>query len=194
MHIFWITSRAAGVTALLLAGLSVAAGLLLSSPRFRDRGLRPVHEALALATLAAIGAHAGALLLDPWLKPGLPGILIPFQIAYRPVAVAAGIVAAYGLAFLGLTYYLRSRIGPAAWRKMHRFTALFWALGVLHGLTAGSDAGAAWFLAAVGAVTVPAAFLLVGRLHERSSGGADPGGPAGAAVPGALRPLRRAGS
>src|SRR5205085_6605959 len=129
----------------------------------------------------AIGVHGLAILADPWLQPGLPGVLIPLQAGYRPLAVAAGIVAAYGLGALGLSYYLRSRLGPARWRKLHRWTALFWVLAVIHGFTAGSDAGAPWFIGAVALVTAPAAALLVLRLLSRRPPGppacVDPPGP-----------------
>jgi sulfoxide reductase heme-binding subunit YedZ len=65
---------------------------------------------------------------------------------------------------LGLSYYLRGRIGAARWRRLHRFTALAWVLGVVHSLGEGSDAGAAWFLLLTFAVVAPAAGLLVARL------------------------------
>ena len=42
---------------------------------------------------------------------------------------------------LGLSYYVRGRIGPARWRKLHRFTALAWVLGVVHALGAGHRRG-----------------------------------------------------
>ena len=65
---------------------------------------------------------------------------------------------------LGLSYYVRGRIGPQRWRKLHRFTALAWVLGIVHALGAGTDAGAAWFLLAAAMVVLPAAALLVRRL------------------------------
>jgi sulfoxide reductase heme-binding subunit YedZ len=172
VHLFWITSRAAGISALLLASASVSVGLTMSL-RKRGRGpdLRTVHEALSLATIAAIGLHGVALLADPWLRPGIAGVLLPFQIGYRPVAVAAGILAAYGLVALGLGYYARGRIGPARWKRLHRWTALFWLLAVAHGFTAGSDATAPWFFLSVGLVAAPGAVLLARRLG---------GGPRGA--------------
>jgi methionine sulfoxide reductase heme-binding subunit len=169
-HIMWITSRAAGVTAVMLASLSVSLGLSMGS-KVKRRGpdLRVVHEALALATIAAITLHVLALLADPWLKPSLSAVLLPGQIAYRPVAVAAGIVAAYGLVALGLGYYLRKRIGPARWRKAHRWTAAFWALAVVHGFTAGTDAGQPWFIASIAVVVAPALLLLASRTSERAA-------------------------
>jgi sulfoxide reductase heme-binding subunit YedZ len=65
---------------------------------------------------------------------------------------------------LGLSFYARARIGQQRWRKLHRFTALAWVLGLAHSLGEGTDAGQAWFLVATGVVALPAAALLVGRL------------------------------
>ena len=144
-HLFWITSRAAGGAALLLASASVAVGLMMSSRR-RDsnkRDLRAIHEALSLTTLAMVGLHGISLLGDAFLNPGLAGIAIPFAGAYRPVWTGIGIIAGYGLAVLGLTYYLRNRIGAARWRRLHRLTAVFWLLAVGHTIGAGSDVAAA---------------------------------------------------
>jgi methionine sulfoxide reductase heme-binding subunit len=168
-HLFWITVRAAGITAVMLASLSVAVGLLMSMRGKKGPDMRVTHEALALATLAAIGVHAFSLLADPWLKPGIAGVLAPFQISYRPAAVAAGILAAYGLVALGLSYYMRGRLGPARWRRLHRWTALFWVLAVVHGFTAGSDAGQPWSVVSVGLVVAPALVLLLARMARRPS-------------------------
>ena len=173
VHLMWITARAAGISALALASLSVAVGLSMGFRRRRGPDLRTVHEALSLATIAAIGLHGVALFLDPWLKPGASGVLVPFDITFKPVAIAAGIVAAYGFVVLGLSYYARGRIGPKRWRRLHRWTALFWVLAVGHGLTAGTDSGEPWFLVSMGALIVPAVALLLAKLaggqRERSS-------------------------
>lgn len=165
VHLMWVTSRAAGITALVLASLSVAIGLAMSLRKgSRGPDLRTVHEALALATMAAIGLHGLTLLADPWLRPGVAGLLVPFQIGYRPVAVAAGILAGYGMVALGLAYYARGRIGPARWRRLHRWTALFWVLAIVHGFTAGSDATQPWFIFSIAAVAAPGAILLARRM------------------------------
>ena len=184
-HVMWITSRAAGMTAVILASLSVCLGLLMSA-KVKRRGpdLRVVHECLSLATLAAIALHGLTTLADPWLKPGVSGVLLPFQISYRPLPVALGILAAYGLASLGLGYYARNRIGPARWRKAHRWTAAFWALAIVHGFTAGTDAGKPWFIASIALVTAPALVLLLARISERAAAQRE-SGPRGRAVPSA---------
>lgn len=168
-HLFWITSRAAGGAALILASAAVGVGLMVSARRKTDykRDLRAIHEALSLTALAMVALHGLALLGDSYLNPGVTGIAIPFVGFYRPLWTGLGIVAGYGLAALGLTYYLRDRIGAARWRKLHRFTAIFWALAIVHTIGAGSDAAQLWFLLASGIVVVPAALLLVLRWLDR---------------------------
>jgi methionine sulfoxide reductase heme-binding subunit len=164
-HLFWITSRAAGGAALLLASASVAVGLMMSSkrPSANKRDLRAVHEAMSLTTLAMVALHGLSLLGDSYLNPGVAGIAIPFVGFYRPLWTGLGIVAGYGLAVLGLTYYLRDRIGAARWRRLHRLTAVFWLAAIAHTIGAGSDAAQWWFLGVSGALVLPAAALLLLR-------------------------------
>ncbi len=174
-HLFWITSRAAGGAALLLASASVGLGLMMASKRKTEnkRDFRAVHEALSLTTLAMVALHGLSLLGDAWLNPGLGGIAIPFVNAYRPFWTGLGIVAGYGLAGLGISYYFRNRIGAARWRRAHRLTAIFWLLAIVHTIGAGSDAAQIWFLLISGAFVVPAALLLalrwLGRINEGQS-------------------------
>jgi methionine sulfoxide reductase heme-binding subunit len=168
-HLFWITSRAAGGAALLLASAAVAVGLMMGSKRqaSNKRDLRAIHEALSLTTLAMVVLHGVSLLGDSYLNPGVAGISIPFVGFYRPLWTGLGIIAGYGLAALGLSYYARDRIGAARWRKVHRLTAVFWVLAVVHTIGAGSDAAQLWFLLISGVMVVPAALLLVLRWLDR---------------------------
>jgi sulfoxide reductase heme-binding subunit YedZ len=177
-HLFWITSRAAGGAALLLASGAVGVGLMLSArrPSATKRDLRPIHEALSLSTLAMVALHGLSLLGDSFLNPGIAGIAVPFVSAYRPIWTGIGIVAGYGLAALGLTYYVRDRIGGARWRRLHRLSAVFWLAAIVHTIGAGSDASEVWFLGLSGLLVLPAAGLLalrwLGRLWDRR--GQDP--------------------
>ena len=157
-HLFWITSRAAGGAALLLCQCQrrTRADDERQAQVSNKRDLRAIHEALSLTTLAMVALHGVSLLGDPFLNPGLTGIAIPFAGAYRPIWTGLGIVAGYGLAALGLTYYLRDRIGAARWRRLHRLTAVFWVLAIGHTIGAGSDAAQPWFLALSGALVIPA--------------------------------------
>lgn len=157
------------MAAIVFAGLSVTAGLLsgrdMPFARLRKTlELRPVHEALSMATILLVLAHGLILLGDPWLQPGLVGISIPFVMDYQPLWTGLGIIAGYGLALLGLSYYLRKWIGPSRWRVAHRFIAVFWLMGLVHTFGAGTDAGEAWLWVPVALTSGPAIILLAMRL------------------------------
>jgi sulfoxide reductase heme-binding subunit YedZ len=170
-YIWWLAGRASGVVALLLVTASVLLGLTMASKVIRRRGVAPVlarvHEQTALAGLVAIAVHGASLLADPWLHPGVTGVLVPFTMSYRPLFSGLGIVAAYLATLLGLSFYIRKRIGTRLWRKLHRATVLVWALGVVHTLGAGSDAGSAWLHGLVLATGVPILVLFAIRVLRR---------------------------
>jgi len=172
-HLFWITSRAAGIVALVVASVAVSVGLLMSTrmagKRLRGPDLRVLHEVLSLSTMVAIAVHGLSLIGDQYLRPSIIDVTVPFVGAYKTMWTSLGIIAGWGMIALGLSYYLRGRIGPQRWRTLHRFTALAWLLGIAHSLGEGTDAGQAWFLAMIGIVVVPALALLAYRLGRRPS-------------------------
>jgi methionine sulfoxide reductase heme-binding subunit len=178
-HLFWITSRAAGFAALVLASLAVSLGLLMSTKLLKGRttDLRAAHDTLALATIVAIVVHGVSLLGDSFLHPSILDITIPFVSSYKTFWTSLGIVGGWSLILLGLSYYARRYVGAVRWRKLHRFTALAWLLGLAHALGEGTDAGQAWFLAMIALVSIPALALLATR-SARGGAGTTPGQPA----------------
>ncbi len=181
----WSVDRAAGIAAMVLAGATLVVGLL-QVDRSARRHLAPLehhalHEGLSIAALVALAIHGLAVAFDPFLHAGLLPALIPFDVSYRPVATGIGQLAGYGLVALGLSFYLRRRIGTARWRAAHRVIPVFWALGVLHGLLDGTDAGRWWFLAAALPPVVVGVAVLARRWDEPMA--ADP-------APSARRPAR----
>jgi methionine sulfoxide reductase heme-binding subunit len=189
-HLFWITSRAAGFAALILASLAVALGLLMSTKLLKGRvaDLRVTHEILSLSTIVAIVVHAVALLGDKFLNPSIADLTIPFLSSYKSGWTTLGIVAGWSTILLGLSYYARRTIGAVRWRKLHRFTALAWLAGLAHSLGEGTDAGQLWFLAMVAIVAIPALALLTLRLLDSGSSTA----PAASATKRGGRDARRA--
>jgi methionine sulfoxide reductase heme-binding subunit len=164
----WTTSRASELAALMTASLAIACGVLLALriPTLRRRGpeLRAAHQALANTTFALTGVHGLSLLLDPVLRPGVSGLLVPSAAPYRPLATALGQIAAYGMLGLGATFYVRRRIGTTRWRAAHRWLPVFWLMAVAHGLLVGTDSGTAWALAALAPPVAAAAALVLTRL------------------------------
>lgn len=168
-HLFWITSRAAGTAAIVLASAAVGFGLIMGGKLVKggaaDR--RSIHEILSLSTIVAIAVHGSALVGDAWLRASVFDVTIPFVSSYRPLPTSIGIIAGWGMIILGLSYYVRSRIGAARWRIIHRFTAVAWVLGLVHTFAAGTDAGKLWFIALIVVTAAPALVLLMVR-HARS--------------------------
>jgi sulfoxide reductase heme-binding subunit YedZ len=164
-YLLWITSRAAGIAALVLSSLSVLLGLLMSTKLLRGRAvdLRTAHEILALTTIGALIIHAVTLLGDGWLHPTLADIALPFASTYKTGWTTLGIVAGWATIILGLSFYARRAIGAKRWRSLHRFTALAWLFGLAHALGEGTDAGQTWFLAMIAVVVMPALALLAAR-------------------------------
>jgi sulfoxide reductase heme-binding subunit YedZ len=165
---WWITSRASGIVALVLASVSVAIGLTMAGkPPGRpglSRRLLVVHQQTALAALAAIVVHGVALLADPWLKPGLVGVAVPFATPLHAFWAGLGVVAGYLALLLGLSFYARRRIGARLWRQAHRATFAVYLLGLIHAFGTGSDTSSPWFVLWAGGTAVPIALLFVYRL------------------------------
>ncbi len=102
------------------------------------RVLIAVHEHSALAGLIAIAVHGLTLLGDRWLDPGPVGLAVPFAMASRPLWTGLGIIGGYLAAALGLSFYVRERIGHKRWRSLHKLTILVYVLGVAHAVGAGA--------------------------------------------------------
>lgn len=167
-HGWWLASRASGLVALVLVTVSVFLGLAMAGKVMRRPGLSKklmaIHEQTALAGLVAIAVHGITLLGDPWLHPGIGGVIVPFALGFKPFFTGLGILGGYLAALLGLSYYVRRRIGARLWRKAHRATVLVYLLGLVHALGAGSDASAPWFRWWVLATTPLVAGLFVYRV------------------------------
>jgi sulfoxide reductase heme-binding subunit YedZ len=148
-HGWWLASRASGLVALVLVTVSVFIGLAMAGKVMRRPGLSKkllaFHEQTALAGLVAIAVHAIALLGDPWLHPGVAGVTVPFALGFKTFYTGLGVIGAYLAVLLGLSYYVRRRLGAGLWRKAHRATIVVYLLGLVHAVGAGSDASAPWF-------------------------------------------------
>jgi len=167
-HAWWLASRASGLIALALITISVALGLALSGRVTRRPGLpktlNAIHEQTALTALVAIAVHGLTLLGDPWLNPGVGGIALPFSMAFKPLWTGLGIVGGYMAAILGLSFYIRRRIGPRLWRKAHRLMIVVYALAVAHTVGAGTDASTPWMRVWLYVTTPVIGALFVARL------------------------------
>jgi predicted ferric reductase len=124
-----------------------------------------LHRSLALLTVLMVGAHVLLLALDRFVHFGAKDLLVPFASWYRPAWTGFGVLAAYLLLAVYLSFYVRSRIGYKTWRTLHYASFAIFVMGTVHGLRAGSDSAAIWarwlYTVAILAVAVAVAYRLV---------------------------------
>jgi methionine sulfoxide reductase heme-binding subunit len=163
----WIVLRAAGIGAYVALFLAVAWGLLGTTALVTKRVSKPAattfHGVVAAAGFVLLLVHVAGLLVDRFVPFGVADVLIPLRATFRPVAVAAGIVAMYGMAIVLASSWARKRVGTTWWRRLHQLSVPIFTLALLHGVFAGSDTERPWMYwlyAATGVVTL---FLVIVR-------------------------------
>ncbi len=67
---------------------------------------------------------------------------------------------------LGLSFYVRDRIGRQRWKLIHRFTIIAWAAGLIHTLVEGTDAGQLWYLTMITITSAPVLVLVALRWYR----------------------------
>ncbi|MBI4771872.1 MAG: hypothetical protein HY784_16030 [Chloroflexi bacterium] len=72
-------------------------------------------------------------------------VLIPFASAdYRPLWVGLGQIGFYLMGGVGLSFYVRRRMGARLWRLIHYLSFVVFLLALAHGLMSGTDSPSAW--------------------------------------------------
>lgn len=167
----WDIARAGGLTAYLLLTLAVALGLMLSlrlqSPRWPRIINNELHNFLTLLAAVFTGVHVLAVWIDPFTHFGWNEILLPFVSSYRPFWMAFGIVGLYLGIAIGISTWLRPRIGYAVWRRLHVLTLALYGLVTVHGIATGSDTRTWWALALYLGSLAVVGTLFVSRMRKR---------------------------
>ena len=163
----WILLRAAGIGAYVALWLSVAWGLVATTGGVQKRISKPsanaFHAFVASTGLALLGIHLGLLLLDSYMPFALPDVLIPLRSTYRPDAIAAGVLAMYGMVLLLTSSWTRSKLSTRLWRAIHLLAVPAFVLALLHGVFAGTDTQRPWMFALYATTGVITFFLVVVR-------------------------------
>lgn len=164
---WWYVARSGGIVALVLIAASVLWGLLLSSKYLqggpKPKGLLNLHRFLGALSVVFTGIHVIALYLDSYVQFTLFELLVPFASAWEPAPVAAGVVAFWLLLAVQVTSMMMKRLPRQWWKWVHLTSYLLLPLGVLHGITAGSDAGSLWYKLGSGALIGLLAWLTAWR-------------------------------
>lgn len=147
-HDYWYLSRGAGFTAYLLLTAAVVLGLAVHT-RFTERFVRrnasyDLHRFVSILALAFTLFHMFILLGDAYFEYTVADLLLPFRSPYRPVEVAVGVFATYGLVVVIGSFYVRRFIGFRAWRVVHYLTFALFVGSATHSILAGTDTHQPW--------------------------------------------------
>jgi predicted ferric reductase len=139
---WWDTARAGGIVAWALVTLTMIGGLQLSTRLVRrpvSAWVLDVHRFVAGLAVAFLGVHLVGLAADTFVGFGPADLFVPFVSAYRPGAVALGIVSLYLLLAIEVTSLLMKRMPRAVWHRVHLTSYALFPVVTVHGLTAGTD-------------------------------------------------------
>ncbi len=166
----WMLSRATGLLAYVVLGIDVIIGLLISTRR-GDRlvpraALVDIHGWLSPLALAFVLAHGALLLADDYVRFDAIDIAIPFMSSRWPAAIGIGVLAAYFMVVVHLSFALRKRIGVSTWRRIHYLSFVVFVLTTVHAISIGTDRGSPVFVTAYALALVVVAMLAGVRLRE----------------------------
>jgi predicted ferric reductase len=143
-QVWWYLARATGFVAWALLSASVLSGLYVSTRLTKGRPtaawLVDLHRFLAGSGVVLTGLHLAGLVADSYVHFGLADVLVPFASAWKPGAVALGVVALYLLLAVEVSSLLMRRLPRRWWKAIHLSSyGLFWT-ATFHLLLAGTDA------------------------------------------------------
>lgn len=167
-QLWWWVARSGGIVALVLTGLAVIWGLALSTKVMQGtptpKWLLSLHRWLGGLSVTFTGVHIAALVLDSYVHFGVAEILVPFASEWQPGAVAWGVVSMYLLVAVQLTSVFMKRLPRTWWKRIHMTSWLLFWTGLVHGVTAGTDAAHPVYVGVTGLMTMLVIFLTSYRI------------------------------
>ncbi len=171
-QLWWYTVRATGLVAWALVTAAVAWGLLLSLrqlPRPRPAWMLDLHRFLGGMTVVFVTLHVVSLAADSFVGFDWDDLLVPYASAWRPGAVAWGLLAFYLLLAVEGTSLLMRGMGRRFWHAIHLFSLVVFVAITIHALSAGADAEEPLMLGFVVGSSVLVAGLCIARVVLRHS-------------------------
>ncbi len=170
----WYITRAAGLVLYLLTWLIMLFGLGLTTRLANTaigRGLAYSLHAYAFHLwYGFLTLHMLSLAIDPTETFGARELLVPFASDVRQPWTGLGVLAAELGVLTGASFAVRRVIGFRAWRAMHWLAFPVFAIGLAHGIGAGSDSGnlavLLLYLVTAGSVVYAAIFRLLTARHH----------------------------
>jgi methionine sulfoxide reductase heme-binding subunit len=163
----WILLRAAGIGAYVMLFLSVTWGLIATtsvvSKRVSKQASTLFHQFTATAGLVLLCVHIALLVTDTFMPFSILDVLVPMRSAFRPVSIAFGVLAMYGVVIVMVSSWLRKKLGTPWWRRLHLLTVPAFTLALAHGVFSGTDTPRTWMWSLYAATGMIVLFLVLVR-------------------------------
>ena len=171
--VFWLLSRATGLSAFAALSLSVLSGEALRTSVLdvlaSNRAIRRLHDMTTPLWIPLGAAHCVTLVLDRTARIEPSDLVLPFGVDYGAWQIGLGTISLDILVVVTLTSWIRRWMGNSLWQWIHRTSYVAFVALFLHAATSGTDFDApivsaiAWSTAAALAV-VGVSRLVWGRL------------------------------
>jgi DMSO/TMAO reductase YedYZ heme-binding membrane subunit len=147
-NIPWYLSRATGFVAYLLLFATVVLGLSIRTKSL-DRlvarwRITDIHTFLSVLVVLFVCVHVAVLLGDSFIGFSVVQLLVPFASAYLPVWTGIGIISAYLLLLVAVSFPARRFTGYRFWRSLHYLTFVVYLGALVHALFTGTDSRVGW--------------------------------------------------
>jgi methionine sulfoxide reductase heme-binding subunit len=160
--VFWYSSRATGIVALVLFSAVLVLGMTVTRqgrlPGLPGFAVTSLHRNLSLLGLAFVVIHVLTAVADSYVSIPLAAAVVPLASGYERLSLSLGAVAFDLILALIATSMVRGRLPRSLWRPVHLLAYLCWPVAFVHGLAAARDLRQGWLLAlAVGCALLVAA-------------------------------------
>lgn len=144
----WYLSRATGFVAYLLLFATVVLGLSIRTKSL-DRlvarwRITDIHTFLSVLVVLFVVVHVTVLLGDTFIGFSVVQLLVPFASAYLPVWTGIGILSAYLLLLVAISFPARRLTGYRFWRTLHYLTFVVYSGALVHAVFTGTDSRVGW--------------------------------------------------
>jgi methionine sulfoxide reductase heme-binding subunit len=181
----WYIARASGLVLYLITWLTMLLGLGLTTRLANGplgRGLAASLHAYAFHLwYGFLTLHMLSLAIDPTQEFGARELLVPFASDVRQPWTGLGVLAAELTVVLGASFAVRRVAGFRAWRALHWLAFPVFAIGLAHGVGAGTDSDnpgmLLLYLVTAGTVVFATTYRLLTTGNRQVSRGAAPASP-----------------
>jgi sulfoxide reductase heme-binding subunit YedZ len=178
----WYIARASGLALYLLSWLAMLLGLGLTTRLANGplgRGLAAsLHAYTFHLWYGFLTLHMLSLAIDPTQQFGARELLVPFASDVRQPWTGLGVLAAELTVVLGASALMRRVVGYRVWRALHWLAFPAFAIGLAHGVGAGTDSGnpgvGLMYLVTAGTVVFATTYRVLTAGHRQAARGAAP--------------------